>query len=364
MRVDGDEHAGRAENAVGIEYGGEGLSPRDEEGLHPAWGDGGMRTKGCACGGKAEADELGNKGMLAGEAGEPRWVEGVEVAPPPSVADALLGVEEILSSGEHGYAGRGKEDEVGEARAKDVGRCRIGSIQAWALGDAVDPSVVVVRLKITEAGGGADAEPGHLMEQVSGSSVATNVGGEELAEAVVPASPAGAIELGADMTPEAPGLGDENFARGAGANLGLDLAEDGGTEELSEVETDTVGAEHGQPMQHGVGYQSAAERRLGAEVIAAAAEVAELARGIAPEPVVGVERVEQVGRAEVIEDEVNDDGHSGAMTRSNEVAEGLRRTVTREGVGGRWGEGRNGHVTPVVFCRIGSSLEFRAREEL
>ena len=151
--------------------------------------------------------------------------------------------------------------------------------------------------------------------------------------------------------------------RGAETEVGLDLAQQRRAQQLREVEPDAVDAEHLGPVtQRGVD-EPLEHRRLGADIIAAAAPVGESALRVDAVVIRGVDRAEAVGRAEMVEHDVHDDGEAGLMARAHEVAELLHRDDARGGgVGVRDAESAHGHVAPMIFVgRI--MLELGARQQ-
>ena len=151
--------------------------------------------------------------------------------------------------------------------------------------------------------------------------------------------------------------------RGAETKIGLDLAQQRRAQQFGEVEPDAVDAEHFGPMtQRGV-HESLEHRRLGADIVTAAAPVGESALRVDAVVIGRIDRTEAVGRAEMVQHDVHDDGEAGLMTRADEIAELLHRDDARSaGVGVRDAEGADGHVAPMIFVgRI--MLELGARQQ-
>ena len=152
--------------------------------------------------------------------------------------------------------------------------------------------------------------------------------------------------------------------RGAETEVGLDLAQQRRAQQFGEVEPDAVDAEHLGPVTKRGVHEPLEHRRLGADIVTAAAPVGEFALRIDAIVIRRVDRAETVGRTEMVQDDVHDDGEAGLMTRADEIAELLHRDDARSArVGVRDAEGAHGHVAPVIFVSRGM-LELRARQQL
>ena len=302
--------------------------------------------------------------MLGPEAIQPHGIEAIEVPATPRVAHAPLAHEEILAGAEHRHAGGAEQDDVHHARAQDVVRRRIQGVGPRPLGDAVEPCHVVMRLRVTQARRRTDRARGDVMQQVGSLRVAADVGRQELAERVVPAGPRAVVEVAGRMAAEAPRLGDEDLVRRAHAEVGLDLAQQRRAEQFGEVEPHPVHAEGLGPVtQRGV-HEALEHRGLGAHVVAAAAPIGEFALRIDAIIIRRVDRAEPVGRTEMIQHHVHDDGEAGLMAGADEVAELLDRDDARgRRILVRDAEGADGHVAPMIFLLV-LVLELRARQQL
>ena len=364
VRIAGEQDPGGTQRAVRIEDGRERLARGREGRLHPTGRDRVPWAQDRADRGEPEPDQPGHEAMFPLETAEPLRVEPVEFAVAPGIPHPALGREEVLAGREHRDTRRTQQDGMHQARAEHIGRGRIPRVVGRTLRDAVEPRHVVVRLGVTQAGGGTRPAGGDMVEQVRRARMAAHVGRQELAERVVPARPGAVIEVAGDVAAETPRLRDQDLAGRTRAEVRLDLAQQGRAEQFGEVEADAVDAEHLGPMRQRLEHQPLEQRGLGAHVVAAAAPVGQAALWVGAEIVVAVDRHQPVGRAEMVEDHVEDDRQAGLMAGPHQVAEFRQRDGARRGgVAVGHAEGRDRHVAPVVFLG-GLVLILRAGQEL
>jgi hypothetical protein len=149
MRIAGQEHAGRSEGPIGVEDRYEGLASLLMHNLHPTGRDRLAWAHGRSRGRKAETHEPGHEFVLGPETLQANGVQSVQVAATPRIPDATLGHQEILPSTKHGHACGAKEDDMHHAGSQDVVGCRVERVRAGPLSDAIQPSHIIVRLRVT-----------------------------------------------------------------------------------------------------------------------------------------------------------------------------------------------------------------------
>ena len=250
------------------------------------------------------------------------------------------------------------------ARAQDVVGRGVERIGAGPLRDTIQPSHVVVRLRVTQAGRRTDRARGDVMQQVRGLSVPADIGRQEFAKRIIPAGPRAVVEVAGRMATKAPRLSDENLLRRAHAEVGFDLAQQRRAEQFREVETHAVDTERLSPMPQRRVHEALEHRRFGAHIVTAAAPIRQFALRVDAVIIRGVDSGESVGGTEMIEHHVHDDGEAGLMAGAHEVAELLHCDHARRGsvlIG--HAERADGHVAPMIFFLV-RMLELRTRQEL
>ena len=149
MRIAGQEHAGGPEGPIRVENGDESLTDLLMRDLHPAGRDRLAWAHGRTSGRKAETDKASDELVFGPETLQTNGIQPIQVAAAPRITDAALGHQEILAGAQHGHSRGAKEDDVHHARAQDVVRRGVERIGVSSLGDTIQPSHVVVRLRVT-----------------------------------------------------------------------------------------------------------------------------------------------------------------------------------------------------------------------
>jgi hypothetical protein len=170
---------------------------------------------------------------------EKRVIEGVEGATEVGISNSFFGTKKILTSGEHGHPGRGKQYGEGEAMTADIELGGVGAVSARSFRETIDKGVIVVRLDVV-----------YRLRRASRDAIwrtlkpAKNGGGVTFAKGIIEKSfpkivspeRIGGLAHGVrKATAEAPWFGDQMQARLYIEKLSLDLLQKFYAEKFGEV---------------------------------------------------------------------------------------------------------------------------------